>query len=44
MALSVKSNPTDKDSRLDLIGVLVYTRLIVEWLHAITLLSLELTI
>ena len=41
MALSVKSDPTNKDSRLDLIGVRVYTRLIVEWLHAMTLLSLE---
>ena len=36
--------PTDKDSRLDLIDVRVYTRLMVEWLHAMTLLSLESTI
>ena len=32
---------TVKDSRLDLIGVRVYTRLMVEWLYAMTLVSLE---
>ena len=38
MAASVRSNPIAKDSRLDLIGVRVCTRLMVEWLHAMTLL------
>ena len=37
MVVSVRSDPTNKDSRLDLIGVRVYTRLMVEWLHAMTL-------
>ena len=41
MPASVRSDTSDKDSRLDLIGVQVYTRLMVEWLHAMTLLSLE---
>ena len=41
MVVSVRSDPTDKDSRLDLIGVWVYTRFMVEWLHDMTLLSLE---
>ena len=41
MVVSVRSDPTDNDSRLDLLGVRVYTRLMVEWLLAMTLLSLE---
>jgi hypothetical protein len=41
VAASVRSDPTVKDSILDLIGVRVYIRLMVERLHAMTLLSLE---
>ena len=38
------SNSTVRDSRLDLIGVWTYPRLMVECLHVISLLSLESTV